>query len=227
MTGYGLLLLRGFGVTMAVALAALAVAVALGGVIAWVRIAGGRKTRAAATFYTTAARGIPELVTILLVFYGLPTLVNAASVGLGYSVRVEFDAFLVGVLTLGGIYAAFMAEVMRGAILSVPAGQRESAAALGLRPVAVLWRVTGPQALRLAAPGMANVWLVLLKATAITSVIQLDEVMRAATVAARATKAPFTWYFYASLAYLAVALVSMAVQARLEAAARAGARSAG
>jgi len=217
MSGYALLLLQGFGVTMAVAVCALAVALLAGALAAWAAIGGGGAIRAAASLYITIARGIPELVTILLVFYGLPTMVNALSVAVGYPVRLEFNAFLAGALTLGVIYGAFMAEVMRGAILAVPASQRDAASALGMRRMAVLRHVTGPQALRRAAPGIVNVWLVLLKATALTSVIQLDEVMRAATIAARATKAPFTWYFCASLAYLAVALASMAVQARLEA----------
>lgn len=195
--------------TLAVGVTAFLVSVVLGCLIAWGQVQGSLATRSALRTYSVCIRGIPELVTMLLIFYGVPTAIQSASASLGVPIRVNLDPFTAGVITLSTIYGAFCAEVIRGAALDIAKGQWEGASALGLGPVPVLLKAVGPQIAVRALPGLANVWLVLLKATALMSVIQLEEIMRVATIAARAERAPFYWFFVASLAYLLVALASM------------------
>lgn len=224
--GYGPFLLDGFRLTVMVGVTSMAVAVLLGLLGAWAKLSHSRSVRALAEVYTTVVRGVPELVLILLVYYGAPTLVQDTLAGLGFEVRVNLNPFLAGVLTIGFIYGAFSTEVFRGAYLAVPKGQIEAARACGMSRALVVRRVLLPQMWRYALPGLGNVWMVLLKATALISVIELHELMRAAQVAAQATRLPFTFFFIAALMYLALTIVSMLVQQRLETWANRGVRRA-
>jgi His/Glu/Gln/Arg/opine family amino acid ABC transporter permease subunit len=224
--GYGPFLLDGFRLTVMVGVVSMAVAVLLGLLGAWAKLSHSRTVRAIADVYTTVVRGVPELVLILLVYYGVPTLVQDVAAGLGFEVRVNLNPFLAGVLTIGFIYGAFSTEVFRGAYLAVPKGQIEAARACGMSRALMVRRVLLPQMWRYALPGLGNVWMVLLKATALISVIELHELMRAAQVAAQATRLPFTFFFIAALMYLALTIVSMLVQQRLETWANRGVRRA-
>jgi arginine/ornithine transport system permease protein len=126
------------------------------------------------------------------------------------------------VLTLGFIYGAYMTETFRGAILAVPRGQLEAARAFGMRPALVVRRILLPQMLRHALPGLGNNWLVLLKATALLSVLGLDDMVRKAALAAGATRQPFTFYLAVALVFLALTTVSTLALAALERHARRG-----
>jgi His/Glu/Gln/Arg/opine family amino acid ABC transporter permease subunit len=224
--GYGPLLLDGFKLTVLVGVASMAVAIGLGMLGAWAKIVRARAVNAAADLYTTVVRGVPELVLILLVYYGVPTLIQDAATGLGFDIRVDLNPFAAGVLTIGFIYGAFATEVFRGAYLAVPKGQLEAARACGMPRLMAARRILLPQMWRYAIPGLGNVWMVLIKATALISVIELHELMRAAQVAAQATRLPFTFYLYAAFLYLALTIVSMLLQQRLEAWANRGVRHA-
>lgn len=224
--GYGWMLLEGLQMTVLVGLCSLALAIALGIVGAGAKLSGSRVLRAAANVYTTVIRGIPELLLILLIFYGTPTLIQNIAGDLGYDIRIDFNPFLAGVITLGFIYGAFATEVFRGAFQSIPKGQIEAAQAYGMHRGLVLRRIILPQVWRFALPGLGNVWMVLIKATALISVIQLEELMRTASIAMGATRLPFTFFFIASLLYLAITLVSVFIQQRLETWANRGIRRA-
>ncbi len=224
--GYGWMLWEGVRLTIAVGLAAMVAAVLLGLIGAWGKLGGARTVRIIAHAYTTVVRGVPELLLILLIYYGVPTLAQDALAGLGYDVIIDLNPFVAGTLTIGFIYGAFATEVFRGAYLAVPKGQVEAAHAVGMNRILIFRRILLPQMWRFALPGLGNVWMVLIKATALISVIQLDELMRSADVAARATRMPFTFFFAASLIYLAITVVSMIVQQRAERWANRGVRRA-
>ena len=224
--GYGWMLWRGLELTVVVGLCAMAVATAMGLLGAWGKLSRARPARALAGAYTTVVRGVPELLLILLVYYGVPTLIQDAAAGMGHDLIMDLDPLAAGVATLGVIYGAFAAEVFRGAFLAVPRGQIEAARAVGMGPVLTFRRVVLPQMWRFALPGLGNVWMVLIKATALVSVIQLEELMRSADIAARATRMPFTFFFVASLFYLGITVVSMVIQRRAEAWANRGTRRA-
>lgn len=214
--GYGWMLGEGVQLTLAVGFASLLVAICLGLLGAWGKLSGSPIARGLAGTYTTVIRGVPELLLILLVYYGTPTLIQNIAESYGHDIIVDVNPFIAGVITLGFIYGAFSTEVFRGAILAVHKGQLEAAHAVGMSRMQVVTRVMLPQVWRFALPGLGNIWMVLIKATALISVIQLPELMRNAQIAAGSTRLPFTFYFAAAMIYLAITIVSMQVQHRLE-----------
>lgn len=222
--GYGWMLWDGVQLTLTVGIFALLFAVLMGLVGAWGKLSRNPVARTAANTYTTVIRGVPELLLLLIVYYGTPTLIQDAAERFGYDIIIDVNPFVAGVMTLGFIYGAFSTEVFRGAILAVPKGQIEAAHAAGMSRAQMVRRVLLPQVWRFALPGLGNVWMVLIKATALISVIQLPELMRNSDIAARAVRLPFTFYFAASLIYLTITIVSMLGQQRIEAWARRGVR---
>lgn len=214
--GYGGLLVNGLSLTILVAVASLIGTLALGLLAALGKLFAPRAVKAMIEVYTTIVRGVPELVLLLLIYYGLPTLIQDVAAGFGMNVSLSINPFVAGIGTLTLIYAAFACEVFRAAYLALPEGQREAAYALGLNKVVTFRKVELPQMMRYALPGLGNVWMVLVKATALISIIQLPELMRSADIAARSTRQPFTFFFAACLMYLAITAVSMWGQARLE-----------
>lgn len=214
--GYGWLLWEGVQLTVMVSAVSMAGAIIVGLLAALAKLGRSRPRSVIVEAYTTVVRGVPELVLLLLVYYGVPTLVQDVAASLGYDLVVAINPFVAGIATITFIYGAFACEVFRGAYLNVPAGQHEAAAVLGLNRMATLRLVILPQVFRYALPGLGNVWMVLVKATALISIIQLPELMRNADVAARATRMPFTFFFAACLVYLAITLTSMWAQSRAE-----------
>ena len=224
--GYGWMLWAGLKVTLMVGVCSLVLAIIMGLLGAWGKLSRSKAAIAAANTYTTVIRGVPELLLLLIIFYGTPTLVQNVAANLGYDILLDFNPFIAGVLTLGFIYGAFATEVFRGAFLAVPKGQTEAARAIGMSPMLAFRRILLPQIWRYALPGLGNVWMVLIKATALVSVIQLDELMRMAFIAMGATKLPFSFFFIASLMYLGITIISMLGQQRIEAWANRGVRRA-
>ncbi|HEV8691592.1 MAG TPA: ABC transporter permease [Ideonella sp.] len=205
--GYGASLMEGALLTLVVALASLGIALVLGLFGAIAKLSRARPLRWLAQGYTTLIRAVPDLVMMLTVFYGGQVLVNNLGDRFGWG-YVDVDPFVAGVLTIGFIFGAYFTEVLRGAFLAVPAGQKEAALAFGMTPRQVLVRVVGPQMLRHALPGLSNNWLVMIKSTAIISVIGLSDLMNRADSAGRATREPFMFYLAAGGVYLAFTSLS-------------------
>jgi arginine/ornithine transport system permease protein len=206
--GYGPTLLEGTLVTLSVAIASLAIAAVLGLAAASMRLARSRALQGLALAYTTLIRGVPDLVLMLLVFYGGQLAVNELAARLGHADYIDIDPYVAGVLTIGFIFGAYLAETFRGAFLAVPAGQREAGLACGMSRWQVMRRILLPQMLRQALPALGNNWLVLIKSTAIVSVIGLNDMMQRAGQAAGATREPFVFYAAAGAIYLAITGVS-------------------
>ena len=217
MTDYYWSILHGALLTVGVSLAALVVAVVLGLIGAAAKLSGRRALVAVATVYTTIIRGIPELVLMLLVFYGGSIGINNLLELSGTGFTLEINPFTAGVLTLGFIYGAYMTETFRGAILSIPRGQFEAAVAFGMRPLQMFLRITAPQMVRYALPGFTNNWLVLIKATALVSLIGLQEMTYLAKQASAATRSPFVFFLFTALLFLLYTWVSLKVLHKLHA----------
>lgn len=209
MSGYYLSILEGAALTVGVSLASLVVAVALGLLGAAAKLSGRPLLVGGATVYTTLVRGVPELVLMLLVFYGGTIGLIHLLESLGLDGNVDINPFTAGVLTIGFIYGAYMAETFRGAILSIPKGQIEAARAFGMGPVRTFWRITLPQMVRYALPGFTNNWLVLIKTTALVSLIGLHEMTYRAKQASAATREPFVYLLFAAALFLAYTSVSL------------------
>jgi arginine/ornithine transport system permease protein len=215
--GYLPSLLDGLKLTVGVAVASLAIAVGLGLAGALAKLSGSAWARAAAGIYTALVRGVPDLVLMLLVFFGGQIAVNAVAARLGWDGPVDIDPFVAGVLTLGFIFGAYLTETFRGAIMAIAPGQLEAGRACGMSAWLVFARITLPQMVRLALPGFTNNWLVLVKSTALVSVIGLNDMMQKASQAAGATRQPFTFYVAAGALYLAITALSVALLRAVEA----------
>lgn len=209
MSGYFSSILQGALLTVGVSLAALLVAIVLGLIGAAAKLSGRPVAVAVATLYTTLVRGIPELVLMLLIFYGGTIGLNNLLEALGSKKTVDINPFAAGVLTIGFIYGAYMTETFRGAILSIPPGQMEAAWAFGMGRLQTFLRITLPQMVRYALPGFTNNWLVLIKATALVSLIGLHEMTYLAKQASSATREPFTFYLFAAGLFLVYTSVSL------------------
>jgi arginine/ornithine transport system permease protein len=213
--GYLPAILEGLASTLLVAACSLAAACVFGLVGAVAKLSASRTARVVADVYTTLIRGLPELVLMLFIFYGGQILLNhiAEAQGWGY---IDVPPFAAGVLTIGFIFGAYLTETFRGAILAIPKGQIEAAAAYGLPRAKVIGRIVLPQMVRHAIPGFSNNWLVMVKATALVSIIGLDDMVHRANLASAATREPFTFYAAIALIYLAVTTVSIIVLSRVE-----------
>ncbi|MDO9134631.1 MAG: ABC transporter permease [Hydrogenophaga sp.] len=209
MSGYFSSILQGALLTVGVSLAALMVAILLGLLGAVAKLSGRPLVVGLATVYTTLVRGVPELVLMLLIYYGGTIGLNNLLEAMGSKASVDINPFLAGVLTIGFIYGAYMTETFRGAILSIPKGQMEAAWAFGMGPVRTFVRITAPQMVRYALPGFTNNWLVLIKATALISLIGLQEMTYLAKQASAATREPFTFFLFAAALFLVYTSVSL------------------
>ena len=207
--GYGISLLQGALLTIEVALMSLVISVLLGMLGALAKLSGSTIARVIATAYTTIIRGVPDLVLMLLIFFGGQMLVNNLALQVGYEEYIDINPFLAGVITIGFIFGAYMTETFRGAILAVPNGQLEAGYAFGMTRWKVFHRILVPQMIRHALPGFGNNWLVLLKTTALVSIIGLDDMVRKASLAAGATRKPFTFYLAVALGFLVFTTVSV------------------
>ena len=214
--GYAAMVVDGVAVTLRIAAGSLVIACAFGLAGALAALARSRVARLLARTYTTVVRGLPELVLMLAVFYGGQYAVNLVTERAGWS-DLDVPPAVAGTLTIGFIYGAYLAETFRGAFLAVPRGQAEAARAFGYAETRILLHVTVPQMFRHAIPGFANTWLVMIKATALVSLIGLDDMIHRADLAAASTREPFTFYLLAAAIYLALTSLSVAALQWLEA----------
>lgn len=205
--GYLPFILTGTVLTVQVALLSLVIACALGMLAAAAKLSDSAAARLIGGVYTTLIRGIPDLVLMTLLFFGGQIAINhlTDALGLGY---VDVSPFAAGVVTIGFIFGAYMGETFRGAILAVPRGEIEAGAAFGMSPARVFFRITLPAMVRHALPGFGNNWLVLMKTTALVSVIGLHDMVFKAGQAGGATRQPFSFYLLVALLFLLLTAVS-------------------
>lgn len=213
--GYFGAILGGLWVTLSVAAVSLVTACVFGLVGAVAKLSGSRAARWTADAYTTVIRGLPDLVLMLFIFYGGQIALNALAEQYDWG-YIDVPPYAAGVLTIGFIYGAYLTETFRGAILAIPKGQSEAAQAFGLTRGQTIRRIVLPQMVRHAIPGFANNWLVMVKATALVSIIGLDDMVHRANMAAAATREPFTFFAVIAGIYLVVTTVSILFLARLE-----------
>jgi len=214
--GFGHLLLQGTLMTIQLALVSLAFGLVFGLIGAAMKLSRFAILRVLAGIYTALIRGIPELMVILFVYYGGVILLNNLAGWLGYDSYIDVSAFAAGVAALSLTFGAYATEIFRSAIRTVPRNQIEAARAIGMSPGTTFRRILLPQVWRFALPGLGNTFLIILKETALVSVIGLDELMRKTDIAVGYTKEPFTFFLFAALIYLGMTAFVMAVQQRLE-----------
>jgi polar amino acid transport system permease protein len=206
-TGWGDELAAGTWLTVRLALATLPFGLAIGLIVALAKVSGERSLETAANVYTTIFRGLPELLTLFIVYYGGQIALQQI-VGLFSDVYVEVNGFVAGMVALGLVFSAFSSEVFVSAFKGIPKGQGEAALALGMTRWQAFYLVVLPQLIRLSIGGLSNLWLILLKETALVSVIALNDLLRNTNVAVGSTKEPLFFYTVALLIYLVLSLIS-------------------
>lgn len=206
--GFGHLLLSGSWMTMQLALTSLVFGLMLGLLGAAAKLSKSPVARGIAVGYTTIIRGIPELLLVLTLYFGGAQVLMWAASFFGYDEYIEVGPFAAGVAALSIAFGAYSTEVFRMAMLEIPKGQSEAAQAMGMTRNQTFLRITMPQLWRLALPGLGNLFQVLLKDTALVSVVGLNELMRQASVGAASTKEPFTFYMAAAVLYLGLTLLA-------------------
>jgi putative lysine/arginine/ornithine/histidine/octopine transport system permease protein len=214
--GFGPMLMQGTLMTIQVAIIATVFGVSIGIVMALMKLSSSRIARLIGDSYTTVIRGVPILVLILLFYFGAISGVNAVARAFGHTQFIDLSAFVAGTAALALAFGAYATEVFRGAFQSIPVGQIEAARALGMSRFTAFRRVSLPQVWRIALPGLGNIFLVILKETALVSVIGVEELMRKTEFAVGFTKAPFTFFLFAAFIYLGLTVVSMGALQILE-----------
>jgi polar amino acid transport system permease protein len=215
--GWGDEILQGLAVTVQLALATLPLGLALGFLAAFASMSELRLLRFIGLGYTTVMRGLPEILTLFVVYNGVGVLLNKLRLWWDPAAgRGDFSPFVAGIIALGMVFGAFAAEVIRGAFSALDEGQAEAGRAVGMRPSQIFWRIKLPQLWRFALPGLGNLWINMLKDTALVSVIALNDLMRMTKVAVGVTKQPFTFYLVALLLYWLLCLISEFILARME-----------
>ncbi|MDG9852911.1 ABC transporter permease [Pseudomonas nitroreducens] len=216
LNGYGATIVDGAWLTLQLSLLSMALAIALGLLGAAIRLSPVKWLAWCGDLYSTVIRGVPDLVLILLIFYGGQAAVNWVAPMVGYDDYIDLNPFASGVGTLGFIFGAYLSETFRGAFMAIPKGQGEAGFAYGMSGLQVFFRIQVPQMIRLAIPGFTNNWLVLVKATALISVVGLQDMMFKAKQASDATREPFTYFLAVAALYLVVTTVSLVLLRMLE-----------
>ncbi|CQD42986.1 histidine ABC transporter permease HisQ [Yersinia mollaretii] len=213
--GYSKLIFEGALVTLELALCSVLLSVIIGLMGAGGKLSSNRLLSGLFECYTTLIRGVPDLVLMLLIFYGLQIALNSITESIGFE-QINIDPLSAGIITLGFIYGAYFTETFRGAYMAVPAGQIEAARAFGFTSSQIFRRILFPAMMRYALPGIGNNWQVILKATALVSILGLNDVVKATQLAGKGTYQPFFFALVAGAVYLIFTTISNGVLLWLE-----------
>ncbi len=213
--GFSQVIFNGALVTLELALSSVVLAVVLGLAGASAKLSRNRAMALIFEGYTTLIRGVPDLVLMLLIFYGLQIALNAVTDSLGIG-QIDIDPMLAGIITLGFIYGAYFTETFRGAYIAVPKGHLEAATSFGFTSAQTFRRIMFPAMMRFALPGIGNNWQVILKSTALVSLLGLEDVVKATQLAGKSTWEPFYFAIVCGLIYLVFTTVSNGVLLLLE-----------
>ena len=205
---YGPMVLSGISLTITLSLASLVLAVLCGLIGAWAKLSRYRLLNITGNAYTTLVRGIPDLVLMLIIYFGGQTLINSLGEATGLWGYIEISPFAAGTFAIGFIFGAYMTETFRGSYAAIDKGEIEAALACGMRPATWLRLIVWPQIVPLMLPSFTNNWLVLLKTTALVSIIGLQDVMYNANQAGRSSHQPFLFLLLAFAVYLGLTALS-------------------
>jgi polar amino acid transport system permease protein len=215
-TGWGDEVARGFFVTITLALCTLPIGLVIGLFLALAKQTEVRSLRRRPTSTPPSFRGLPELLTIFMIYFGLQIAVREVAIALGFERGFDINSFIAGTIALSLVFSAYASEVLSSAFKAIPKGQYEAGHALGLRPGKTMRLIILPQLVRIALPGLGNLWMILIKDTALISVIGLGDTLRQTGIAAKVTKEAFFFYGIACLLFLALAMASSVVFSRIE-----------
>lgn len=201
-------LLKGTWITVALSLCSVALAILFGMLGAGLRLSRRASLRGIGVAYTTLVRGVPDLVLMLIIFFGGQLMLNSIGVKFGLWERVNVNQFFAGSFSIGFIFGSYMAEAFRASYMNIPKGQIDAAKAFGMRPSVWLREIVWPQFIPLVLPAFTNNWLILMKTTALVSIIGLQDLTFTAQQAGRTSREPFIFLLTAFVIYLLLTLLS-------------------
>ncbi|MGH6773719.1 ABC transporter permease [Brucella tritici] len=219
--GWGGVLLQGFWHTLQIAVGGYSLGLLIGMFGALGKLYGGPIIRDLLEVYTTVVRAVPELVLILILYYAGTDLLNQMLAVFGYG-KVDISGLAAGIFVIGVVQGAYSTEVLRGAIKAIAPGQIEAARAFGMPPSKMLRRITIPAMLPFAIPGLANLWLISTKDTALLAVVGFSELTLVTRQAAGTTKHYLLFFLTAGVLYLGLTLISNAFIGMVERRSRRG-----
>jgi His/Glu/Gln/Arg/opine family amino acid ABC transporter permease subunit len=214
--GWGDELLSGLLVTLEIALAAYVFGTAIGLIGALCKISGIRILASIANLYSTVFRALPDILVILFLYFSASLLLTTILNSIGVRGFVEVSPIAAAIIALAIINGAYFTEIIRGALIAVPRGQYDAAKSLGLSRWLMLRLVILPQVAAIAVTPMGNMWVIVLKDTALASVIGAREILYWGGVAGTSLRMPFTFYLAVVILYLFVTGISGVFQARIE-----------
>jgi len=200
--GWGATLLAGLGITLQISIGGYFTGLIVGGLVAWTKLRGARWAVLLANAYSTICRAVPEILLILILFYAGQTALNALTDSLGISGK--FAAIAV----LGIVQGAYASEILRGAVLALPRGQIEAASAYGLHGFSLFRRIILPLSVPYALAGLSNLWMSILKDSALIFAVGYSELTSTAMQAAGSTKLYFPFLMLCGAIYYIVTQVS-------------------
>lgn len=207
-TGWGDELVGGIKVTCQLAIVSYLLGMTIGLIGAIARLSHNRVIVAGVKLYQLIFCSFPDLLVITLIFFGGSQFLRSILAPFGFKGYIEFNAFTSGVIALGLVTGAYAIDVIRGAIQSVPRGQWEAAEALGFPKRALFPTIILPQALRLAIPGLDNLWVGNLQSTALVSVLGLNDLVRVAGLAGTSSQQSTLFYGFVGATYFGLKVVS-------------------
>ncbi|WP_346912851.1 ABC transporter permease [uncultured Roseibium sp.] len=214
--GWGDEIAHGVLITVSLAIATLPFGLALGFILALAKKNDDPSLRLAANIYTTIFRGLPELLTLFLVYFGVQIAIQQLLKLMGVDAYIEVNSFVAGMVALALVFSSYASEAFLSAFRGIPQGQYEGGYSLGLSRGKTMRLIILPQLIRLALPALGNLWLILLKDTALISVVGLSDLVRQSGIAARVTKEPFLFFGTACLIYVVLAMISSIGLSRIE-----------
>jgi polar amino acid transport system permease protein len=206
--GWGDDIAYGVFITVSLALATLPLGLTMGFFLAVAKKSMQPSLRLAGNIYTTIFRALPELLTLFIVYYGVQIGLQELVRLVNPSANVEVNSFVAGMFALGVVFSSYASETFLSAFRAIPKGQYEGGYSVGLSGGQTMRLVVLPQLIRIALPGLSNLWLILLKDTALVSAIGLSDILRQAGIAARVEREAFLFFGVACLIYLVLAILS-------------------
>src|SRR3954453_5356755 len=200
-------LLRGVIVTLQISIGSFLTGLAIGGLAAWVKLRGPGWAVMLANGYSSICRAVPEILLIIILFYAGQSALNASLASLGFQ-DVGISGFAAAIVVLGLVQGAYASEILRGAVLAIPKGQVEAARAYGIGGFTLFRRMTLPAIVPFGLPGLANLWMIIIKDSTLISVVGYNELLFTAKQAAGASKWYFSFYMVVALMYYIITVFS-------------------
>jgi His/Glu/Gln/Arg/opine family amino acid ABC transporter permease subunit len=198
-------LLDGLRTALWVAFVAMIISLFTATFVALLRMSPIKPVTWLASIYVNVFRGMPALVTVIWVYFGLSIFIG-----------INFTVFQAGVIALTLLYTAFLSEIFRAALLAVPKGQREAALSLGMSRPRVFVSAVLPQAAKIAVPSTGSMFIGMVKDTSVFAVIGLFEVVRTTQKLVSDTFRPFELWTAAAILYVVIAFVLDFIFRRIE-----------